>query len=80
MSTRTQISAIAAFVAVAAAASFASHPAAAHNVRHATQQHRSVTLPADAYGAVDSVVPEQSVRPSQLTGGLGHDFQLEGRF
>ena len=34
-------------------------------------------VPADAYGSHGAVQP---MRPSQLTGGLGHDRQLEGRF
>jgi hypothetical protein len=74
MSVKTNIAAIAAFVAVAAVSGLGS--AQAHTQR-STAQHRVFTLPADAYGAVGSF---EQVRPSQLTGGQGHDFQLEGRF
>ena len=73
MSVKTNIAAIAAFVAVAAVSGLGS--AQAHT--HSTAQHRVFTVPADAYGAVGSF---EQVRPSQLTGGQGHDFQLEGRF
>ena len=39
---------------------------------------KSPGIPADAYGSSGAVQPTS--RPSQMTGGVGHDFQLEGRF
>ena len=38
---------------------------------------KSKGIPADAYGSNGAVQP---IRPAQQTGGLRHDFQLEGRF
>jgi hypothetical protein len=78
MPVKTTIAAIAAFVAVAAAPGLAS----AKTVHHPTLHQRVLQLPADAYGydAYGYVGSAQQVRPSQLTGGQGHDFQLEGRF
>ena len=90
MSVKTNIAAIAAFIAVAAAPEFASAQAAfnaEYNVVQIAQrpvaQHRALrNIPADAYGYDDYgyVGSAPQVRPSQLTGGQGHDFQLEGRF
>jgi hypothetical protein len=85
MSVKTNIAAIAAFIAVAAAPEFATAQAAfnaEYNVVQIAQrpvaQHRALrNIPADAYGYVGAA---QTIRPSQLTGGQGHDFQLEGRF
>src|SRR5580704_16852842 len=39
---------------------------------------KSPGITADAYGSSGAVQPTS--RPSQMTGGVGHDFQLEGRF
>ena len=38
---------------------------------------KSKGISADAYGSNGAVQP---IRPAQQTGGLRHDFQLEGRF
>jgi len=77
MSAKTTMAAIAAFVAVAAAPGLAS----AKTVHHSTQHQRVLQVPADAYGYYDyGYGAGQQARPSQLTGGQGHDFQLEGRF
>jgi hypothetical protein len=78
MSAKTTIAAIAAFVAVAGSPGLAS----ARTVHHSTLHQRVLQLPADAYGydAYGNLGSPQQVRPSQLTGGQGHDFQLEGRF
>jgi hypothetical protein len=80
MSIKTTIAAIVAFVAVTAAPGLASAQTkldAHHAGEHQGVHQRVLRLPADAYGYVGST---QEVRPSQLTGGQGHDFQLEGRF
>jgi len=81
MSVKTTIAAIAAFVAVAAAPGLASARTGLHAYQRAEHQ-RVLQLPADAYGydAYGYVGAAQQARPSQLTGGQGHDFQLEGRF
>lgn len=42
-----------------------------------TAELKSQGIPADAYGSYGAVQP---IRPSRQTGGLRHDFQLEGRF
>jgi hypothetical protein len=85
MSVKTSIAAIAAFIAVAAAPEFASAQAEYNVVQIAQRpiaQHRALrNVPADAYGSAYGYVGSvQTIRPSQLTGGQGHDFQLEGRF
>jgi hypothetical protein len=82
MSVKTTIAAVAAFVAVAAAPGLASAQTKLNAYAHQTFErptlHRHVLkLPADVYGYAGS---GQEVRPSQQTGGQGHDFQLEGRF
>ena len=56
-------------------ASTASLKQVAH--RTAAQHDALRSVPADARGSYGAVQP---IRPSQLTGGLGQDFQLGGRF